>query len=68
MLGPGKYDKFATDIRQAVSAAGVVLIVLDGNQGFGFSCQADLASTLKLPDMLEHIARQIREDMQQGKL
>jgi hypothetical protein len=70
-LGPGKYDDVCTRVREAVGLldnkgevsrpGGVVVIVLGGNNGNGFSCQADLRTTLLLPDMLEEIARQIRE-------
>jgi hypothetical protein len=42
---------------------GVIVIVLGGNKGNGFSCQADLRTTLLLPDLLEQIARQIRGDV-----
>ena len=42
---------------------GVIVIVLGGNKGNGFSCQADLRTTLLLPDMLEDLARQIRRDV-----
>ena len=41
----------------------MIVIVLGGNKGNGFSCQADLRTTLLLPDMLEDIARQIRGDV-----
>ena len=61
-LGPGKYDDLATKARETANAAGVVLIVFGGEHGHGFSCQADLATTLALPDILEDIARQIRAD------
>jgi hypothetical protein len=35
--------------------------VFGGNKGSGFSCQADLPTTLALPDVLEQVAKQIRE-------
>jgi hypothetical protein len=64
-LGPGKYDDVCTMVSERVGitdrGGGVVLIVLNGNKGNGFACQADLRTTLLLPDMLEDIARQIRE-------
>jgi hypothetical protein len=44
-----------------VSGGGVIVIVVGGSKGNGFSCQADLETTLALPDMLEGVARQIRE-------
>jgi hypothetical protein len=66
-LGPGKYDDICSQVRRQVGIAdegqsgGVVVIVFGGNKGHGFSCQADLETTLALPDVLESVARQIRE-------
>lgn len=64
-VGPGKYDDVCTLVREQVGigdeGGGVIVIVLGGNKGNGFSCQADLRTTLLLPDMLEEIARQIRQ-------
>lgn len=62
-IGPGKYDDLCSLVRERTDADGVVLIVLGGDKGPGFSCQADLVTTLSLPELLEHIARQIREDL-----
>jgi hypothetical protein len=63
-LGPGKYDDVCTMVTEQVGigekGGGVIVIVLGGNKGSGFSCQADLRTTLLLPDMLEEIAKQIR--------
>jgi hypothetical protein len=60
-IGPGKYDDLTTEVREKAKAQGVLLIVFDGIHGNGFSCQADLATTMRIPDILENIARQIRE-------
>lgn len=62
-IGPGKYDELATIVRERAGVGdegGVIVIVLGGTLGSGFSVQADLRTTLLLPDMLEDIARQIR--------
>jgi hypothetical protein len=65
-LGPGKYDDICTYVVEQVGISerggGAIVIVLGGNRGNGFACQADLRTTLLLPDMLEDIARQIRAD------
>jgi hypothetical protein len=65
-LGPGEYDDLCTYVREQVGISdqggGVILIVLGGKRGNGFACQADLATTLALPDLLENIAAQIRQD------
>lgn len=38
--GPGKYDYACTMAREATNARAVLLIVLGGDQGSGFSVQA----------------------------
>ena len=66
MIGPGKYDDEASIARIATGASGVVLIILGGSKGSGFSVQASLPDMLKLPSMLEFMAQQIRADMEGG--
>jgi len=65
-LGPGKYDFVCSIVREHVgmtpdSPGGVIVIVIGGDKGNGFSVQADLQTTLGLPDLLEHMAREIRK-------
>ena len=52
-IGPGKYDDLCTLLRERAGigeqGGGVLVIVLGGNRGNGFSCQADLATTMALP-------------------
>ena len=65
-IGPGKYDDICTRVRAEVgltdtSGGGVLMIVIGGHKGGGFACQADLQTTLALPDILEGVAKQIRE-------
>jgi hypothetical protein len=64
-FGPGKYDDLCTLVRERAKAHGAIVIVIGGEHGYGFSCQADLRTTLKLPEMLEDIAKQIRESSPQ---
>ena len=60
--GPGKYDDICTEVREKTNAqGGVLLVILDGDKGSGFSCQTDLVGTIALADLLENVARQIRE-------
>ena len=61
-IGPGKYDAEATMVREATNAQGVVVIVVGGDRGEGFSCQASLPITLGLPAMLRSMADQIEAD------
>lgn len=67
-FGPGKYDDICTKVRAELgmteeTGGAVVLIVIGGPKGQGFCCQADLESSLALPDILEHMAKQIRKDI-----
>lgn len=64
--GPGKYDEICTLARQAVNAEGAVIIIINGDLGSGFSVQGPLELNEKLPDMLEHMARQIRQAVANG--
>lgn len=59
--GAGKYDALCTEVRETSEAEGAIVIVLDGKFGSGFSVQADAGTLAKLPDMLETIAKQIRQ-------
>jgi hypothetical protein len=67
-VGPGKYDSFATSVREATKAQGVILIVYEGYLGSGFSCQLPLEQVLEVPRVLRQMADQIEADMKQGKL
>jgi hypothetical protein len=60
-LGPGRYDDACTAAR-ILTGGQVILIVADGRRGDGFSCQCTEEMLRKLPDMLESVAAQIRED------
>jgi hypothetical protein len=62
-LGPGKYDDLATMARNATSAEGVIVIVLGGVAGSGFSVQATFEVTAKLPDLLRTMADNIERDL-----
>jgi hypothetical protein len=63
-LGPGKYDAIATTAREVAKARAVVLIVLDGTRGSGFSVQAigtDISASL--PALLRQVANGIEGDI-----
>jgi hypothetical protein len=60
-LGPGKYDDLCTFVREQTRAEAAFVIIINGKKGSGFSCQADIHALLKLPELLENIAKQIRE-------
>jgi hypothetical protein len=61
MIGPGKYDPETTRIRRDTHAAGVLLVVFDGDRGNGFSAQLPLDLTLRIPEILRDIADQIEQ-------
>jgi hypothetical protein len=63
MMGAGKYDEACTAARAATGAKNaVVLIVLGGSAGDGFSVQCAVDYVLDLPAVLERLARDLRHD------
>lgn len=62
-VGPGKYDAEATWVRRRTKASGVILVVVSGDRGHGFTVQATLEVTLSLPAMLRAVADEIEADM-----
>jgi hypothetical protein len=72
-IGPGKYDEEATLVQQRTQASGVLLIILSGDKGNGFSLasfdiQATLEITLNLPALLREMADQIETDIKEENL
>ena len=62
-IGAGKYDDLCTIARHGARVdgeGGVILIVVGGAKGSGFSVQADLKTMAKLPSILEIVAAEIR--------
>lgn len=62
-FGPGKYDDLCTHAREATGAVGVILIVMGGAQGSGFSVQAPPSVTVILAGLLRDMADQIEGDI-----
>jgi hypothetical protein len=61
--GPGKYDDLCTRVREEAKADAAIVIVINGANGSGFSVQTDNPLLLaKLPELLEHMARELRVD------
>jgi hypothetical protein len=59
-VGPGKYDDLATLVREQADAKAVVVIVLGGTAGSGFSVQSvegDISA--RLPALLRMVADEI---------
>lgn len=66
-LGPGKYDYIATAARQITWARGVIVIVLGGKDGSGFSVQTEGPDiTPELPAILRDLASKIEADVTVG--
>lgn len=59
--GAGKYNDLCTEVRKQAEAQGAIVIVLGGKLGSGFSVQADVDTLSLLPEMLETIAKQLRQ-------
>lgn len=62
-IGKGRYDDELTRACAAVGAAAGVLIVMDGDEGPGFSVQATLEQMRQLPGVLRELAAIVEQDM-----
>ncbi len=61
-MGPGKYDNACTLARLATGGMGVILIVLEGDRGYGFSVQAEgVIPPSALATMLRSVADEIEK-------
>ena len=60
--GPGKYDDLATLVRARAKAEGVIVIVIGGSKGGGFSVQATAQVSAELPGLLRKLADDIERD------
>lgn len=67
-VGAGKYDDLCTEAAKKTDAKGVIMIVLDGEKGSGFSIHATFEILIKLPELLENVAKQIRDDLENGSI
>ena len=63
-IGPGKYDKICTLVREHAQADLAVVIVIGGKHGPGFSVQSTLdgvGALARLPEMLRSMADDIEK-------
>ncbi len=60
--GPGKYDDLCSYVLAETKAQGVVVMVIDGDRGCGFSSQIHPDMQAFLPSMLEFVAATMRTD------
>lgn len=57
--GPGKYDDLCTLVRERAQAQGVILLVLGGHHGEGFSVQCLPTLIAAIPVLLRDLATEI---------
>jgi hypothetical protein len=63
-LGPGKYDVECGDIRERTKAQTVIVIVIGGSKGTGFSMQStDPMHIGKTPMVLRTVAAEIESSV-----
>jgi hypothetical protein len=67
-IGPGKYDKLCTLVRERAHANGAIVIVLEAPEGPGFSVQAPPELTMLLPAILRTIADEIDASFKAGRV
>jgi hypothetical protein len=68
MIGPGKYDTEASEVMEATRAAGIVLLIVGGDRGEGFSVQGPLSLLVALPGMLREVADAVEADVSTMRL
>lgn len=61
-IGPGKYDKECAFVFDVTGAAAVLLIVIGGRKGNGFSGIGDAQLMSSTPNLLRQMADQIEAD------
>lgn len=65
--GPGKYDDACTAARETTGAEAVLLMVIGGNKGSGFSMQMHDREVLEtLPTLLRRLADDIEQQNAEG--
>jgi hypothetical protein len=62
-IGPGKYDDLCTHVRETAKAEGVIVIVINGERGQGFSVQAPPHLTYAIPALLRRMADEIEQSL-----
>jgi hypothetical protein len=62
--GAGKYDDECSRIRNELKAEGVMLVVIGGPKGSGFSCQASAWDLPRFASVMRNAADQLDADLQ----
>lgn len=66
-IGPGIYNEEATLVRTRTEAEGVILMVIKGAKGTGFSVQASPEIQAALPGLLHSIADTLEYELKTGR-
>lgn len=61
-LGPGKYDDECTQIREQTGAEVVLVVVLGGAKGHGFSMQSRGRPPIDVAELLRNVAKEIEAE------
>lgn len=61
--GPGKYDELCTEAREKAKSIGAVLMIFDGEKGWGFSVQMPPRFMAQLPALLRDMANKVEHDL-----
>ena len=61
-IGHGKYDDECTEVREKTKAGAILLIILGGEKGDGFSVQIPVEMLGAVPSMLRYLADEIQKD------
>jgi hypothetical protein len=63
MIAPGKYDDYAEHIAQEQDAAGVVLLVIEGNRGNGLSLRLTQELAAHLPEIMDQFIKLAKDSI-----
>jgi pyrroline-5-carboxylate reductase len=64
-IGPGKYDDICEKIREETNAQGIVVAIIEGNKGTGFSCKVEKNLLRFMPSFLKQMAEGMEKDVDQ---
>ena len=62
-LGPGKYDRLCTLVRDRAHARGAVVLIVDGSDGNGFSAQLSAEDIPGAIKSFRQVADQLQADL-----
>lgn len=63
-IGPGKYDDYCQEILMKTKARGVILIVVGGRRGDGFSAQLTKSDAIAVTKAFSEISEVMKKDIE----